>query len=36
MIEIRRPVARVTFEASDAGKPSLGECLDLKRLKDHH
>ncbi|MGD0477721.1 MAG: GTP-binding protein [Nitrososphaerales archaeon] len=33
MIKIRKPVARVAFEASEVGKPSLGESLDLKKLK---
>ena len=30
MIRIKRPVARVTFEASEVGKPALGEFIDLK------
>jgi predicted GTPase len=33
MIKIRKPVARVTYEAVEVGKPSLGEFLDLKKLK---
>ena len=33
MIEIRKPVARVIYEALEVGKPSLGEFLDLKKLK---
>jgi predicted GTPase len=33
MIKLRKPVARVAFEASDAGRPSLGDCLDLRKLK---
>ncbi|MGD1054803.1 MAG: GTPase [Nitrososphaerales archaeon] len=33
MIKIRKPVARVAYEASEVGKPSLGEFLDLKKLK---
>ncbi len=33
MIKIRKPVARVTYEASEVGKPSLGEFLDLRKLK---
>jgi predicted GTPase len=33
MIRIRKPVARVTFEASEVGKPSLGELLDQMNLK---
>jgi len=33
MIKIRKPVARVIYEALEVGKPSLGEFLDLKKLK---
>ncbi|MGD0146726.1 MAG: GTP-binding protein [Nitrososphaerales archaeon] len=33
MIEIRKPVARVVYEALEVGKPSLDEFLDLKKLK---
>ncbi len=33
MINIRKPVARVTFEASEVGKPLLGKFLDLRKLK---
>lgn len=33
MIKIRKPVARVAFEAFEVGKPSLGEFIDLKKLK---
>lgn len=33
MVKIRKPVARVTFEASEVGKPLLGEFLDRKKLK---
>ena len=33
MIEIRKPVARVIYEAVEVGKPSLSEFLDLKKLK---
>jgi len=33
MIRIRKPVARVDFEASVVGKPGLGEFLDKKTLK---
>ncbi len=36
MIEIRKPVARVIYEALEVGKPSLGEILDLKKLKGRH
>ena len=33
MIRIKKPVARVTYEAAEVGKPSLDEFLDLKRPK---
>jgi len=33
VIKIRRPVARVTFEASEVGKPSLDEFLDMRKPK---
>jgi predicted GTPase len=33
MIRIKKPVARVTYEAAEVGKPSLDEFLDLKKLK---
>ena len=34
MIRIKKPVARVRFEASEVGKPSLSEFLDLEKTKD--
>jgi len=33
MISIKKPVARVTFEASEVGRPFLGGFLELKLLK---
>lgn len=33
MISIRKPVARVTFEATEVGKPLLEEFLDMMKLK---
>lgn len=36
MIKIRKPVARVTFEASEVGKPKLGEFIDRMKLESKH
>jgi len=33
MIKIRKPVARVSFEAAEVGRPSLGEFIDPRKLK---
>ncbi len=34
MINIRKPVARVSFEAFEVGRPTLDELVDVKGLKD--
>jgi predicted GTPase len=33
MIKIKKPVARVDFEAYEVGKPTLGDFLDLGKMK---
>ncbi len=36
LIKIKRPVARVRFEATEVGKPTLDELVDLRRLRQRN